>query len=305
MVYGSQATWPPSAADLLPAMPVGTVDRSRGGAASLGNLEYGHAVFEPFRAPRSGDFSAARFYSYRSVAPAKDAQTLARFDDGAPAVMERTVGRGRVLLWTSTLDLFWNDLALKPVFLPFVHQLARRLADYRERPTGDGRAGHRPVAGRAIRASRGRRLAPGGERLPLEGDAGRVLDLTEQGYYEIREQGRQSQFVTVAASNVELAESDRTAVDPAEIVGGGRRRADQCRRSRRPDAHPRRSPGEGATNLVVPALRGYPAIDGRIRARAPHVTRQRLITKKPQRLRDSEVFGGCDADRNREAFRFL
>ena len=45
----------------------------------------------------------------------------------------RAVGRGRVLLWTSTLDLFWNDLALKPVYLPFVHQVARHLADYRER----------------------------------------------------------------------------------------------------------------------------------------------------------------------------
>ena len=112
--------------------PARSIDRAAR-PASLGDLEYGHAVFEPFRAPRSGDFSAARFYSYRSVTPAKDAQVLARFDDGAPAVLERAVGRGRVLLWTSTLDLFWNDLALKPVYLPFVHQLARRLADYRER----------------------------------------------------------------------------------------------------------------------------------------------------------------------------
>lgn len=218
VVYGAQAAWPTSAADLLPATPLGTIDRSRGSAASLGNLEYGHAVFEPFRAPRSGDFSAARFYSYRSVAPAKDALTLARFDDGAPAVMERAVGRGRVLLWTSTLDLFWNDLALKPVYLPFVHQLARRLADYRERANW-------ATVGQVIDLSQEGdptkqrvALAPGGQRLPLEGDTGRVLDLTEQGYYEIREQGRQSQAVAVVASNVELAESDRTAVDPAEIV---------------------------------------------------------------------------------------
>ena len=32
-------------------------------------------------------------------------------------------------MWTSTLDLTWNDLALKPVYLPFVHQVARYLAD--------------------------------------------------------------------------------------------------------------------------------------------------------------------------------
>ena len=30
---------------------------------------------------------------------------LARFDGGAPALLERRVGAGRVLLWASTLDL--------------------------------------------------------------------------------------------------------------------------------------------------------------------------------------------------------
>ena len=217
VALGPQAAWPTNAADLLPATPAGTVDRARG-PGSLGGLEYGHRVVEPFRAPRSGDFSAARFYSYRSVTPATDAQVLARFDDGVPAVLERTVGRGRVLVWTSTLDLFWNDLALKPVYLPFVHQLARHVGDHRERPnwatvgqvidlSHEGDASQPRVA-----------VAPTGTRLPLEGEQGRVLELTEQGFYEVRKQGRTGELVTVAAANVELAESDRTAVDPAEIV---------------------------------------------------------------------------------------
>jgi hypothetical protein len=182
-------------------------------------------VFEPFRAPRSGDFSAARFYGYRSVTPAQDAQVLARFDDGAPALVARTVGRGRVLGWTSTLDMFWSDLALKPVFLPFVHQMSRHLADYRDRASWS-------MVGEVIDLSqegdpsRPRvALAPDGGRLPLEGDQGRVLELREQGFYEIREQDRQAAVVTVAAANVEFGESDRTAVDPEEIVmtvaGGG------------------------------------------------------------------------------------
>jgi hypothetical protein len=34
----------------------------------------------------------------------------------------------------------------------------------------------------------------------------------------VRERDRQASLVTVAAANVELAESDRTAVDPVEIV---------------------------------------------------------------------------------------
>ena len=218
VVLGSQAAWPANSNEWLPAVPTGTIDRSRGGAGALGGLEYGHAVFEPFRAPRSGDFSAARFYGYRSVTPAKDAQTLARFDDGAPAVLEKTIGRGRVVVWTTTLDLFWNDLPLKPVYLPFVHQLARHLADHRERPNfatvgqvvdlsdeGDGSKARIAVT-------------PSGVRVPLEGEHANVLELNEQGFYEVREAGRQAGLLGIVASNVELGESDRTPMDPTEIV---------------------------------------------------------------------------------------
>jgi hypothetical protein len=218
VVFGAQAAWPGTAAAFLPAAPAGSVDRSRGPAGALGALEYGHSVFEPFRAPRSGDFSAARFYGYRGVTAAKDAQVLARFDDGTPALVASTLGRGRVLVWTSTLDLFWSDLAIKPVYLPFVHQMARHLADYRQKAnwatvgqvidlSQDGDPSKPRVA-----------LAPQGGRLALEGEQGRVLELREQGFYEIRDQDRQASLVTVAAANVEIGESDRTSVDPAEIV---------------------------------------------------------------------------------------
>ena len=56
------------------------VDRTRGDAARIGALEYGHPVFAPFRAPRSGDFSSVPVYGYRSLTAAKNAQVLARFD---------------------------------------------------------------------------------------------------------------------------------------------------------------------------------------------------------------------------------
>jgi len=50
----------------------------------------------------------------------------------AAAWLYRRVGSGRVLLWASSFDIDWNDLVLRPVFLPFVHQMARHLAAYRE-----------------------------------------------------------------------------------------------------------------------------------------------------------------------------
>ncbi len=221
VVNGPQAAWAGTAAELLPASNSGVADRTRGPAATIGGLEYGHAVFEPFRAPRSGDFSAARFYGYRQMTAAKDAQVLARFDDGAPALIDRAIGRGRVLLWTSTLDLYWNDLALKPVFLPFIHQAARYLAAYRDRPAyahvgqildlDDLSAGTAAPSGSRLS------LTPSGKRQDLEGEQSHVMELAEQGFYEVRE-ARAGSPTLVAASNVELVESDLTAIDPQEIV---------------------------------------------------------------------------------------
>jgi len=217
VVTGGRAAWP-GTSDILPAQTGTAVDRTRGSAARLGALEYGHSVFEPFRAPRSGDFSSARFYGYRAVTVAKDAKVLARFDDGAPAFLERRVGNGRVLMWTSSFDVQWNDLALKPVFLPFLHRAVRHLAAYEERPpwstVGDvfepANPGEQPV-GRVA-------LTPAGQRLTLDEEGADVLALDEQGFYEIRSQGRETEAPLTVASNVDLAESDLTPMDPREVV---------------------------------------------------------------------------------------
>ena len=124
---------------------------------------------------------------------AGDVQTLARFDDGAPALIERRVGTGRVLMWTSTLDTGWTDLALKPVFVPFVHRIIRYLAAYREpkpwRTVGDVVDPGLQAPARGSDVSRVA-LTPGGERISLDGDGPEVLELAEQGFYEFRAQSR-------------------------------------------------------------------------------------------------------------------
>ena len=228
VALGTRATWPTGtgAVDILGGMPGPPIDRSAGQAARLGALEYGDPIFEPFRAPRSGDFSGARFYSYRALTLAKDAQILARFDDGAPALVGRRVGNGRVLVWTSSLDLAGSDLPLKSVFLPFVHRMVTTLASYTERPSwmtvGDvleaGRTAAIPGAQRQIQPRVV--LTPSGERVTLDGEGPDVLELDEQGFYEVRGQGRDAPPPMTVASNVDLAESDLTPMDPAEVVAG-------------------------------------------------------------------------------------
>ncbi|MCA1584239.1 MAG: hypothetical protein LC791_05515 [Acidobacteria bacterium] len=217
VALGPRSTWPERENATLSGAIGQTVDRTKGTPASLTALQYGHAIFEPFRAPRSGDFSSARFYGYRAFTPAPDAETLARFDDGAAAVVARRVGLGRVVVWSSTLDLGWSDLPLKPVYLPFVHRLVGHLAAYRERPTAltVGQVLELPATpGNRERVA----LAPSGQRLPIAGGQPGVLELREQGYYEVRQQGTDVPPTEVVASNVDLAESDLTPIDPQEMV---------------------------------------------------------------------------------------
>jgi hypothetical protein len=238
MALGQRASWPAARAAWLPVSIGPPVDRTRGAAARLSGIDYGHAIFEPFRAPRSGDFSTARFYSYRGLSTAKDASVLARFDTGEPALIERAAGRGRVVVFASTLDLNWNDLALKPMFLPFVHQLGRHLSGFREQPAwltigqvldidaAEIAAG--ATSGSAARATAGRTiLTPSGQRrdltsaTPAPGSTAvpaAALELTEQGFYEIRGSGRDQGPTIVAASNVSLAESNLDRMEPQELV---------------------------------------------------------------------------------------
>lgn len=216
---GPRAAWPADV-DVLPATLGMAVDRTHGDEAHIGALEYGSPIFEPFRAPRSGDFSSAHVYGYRSVTAAKNAQVLARFDAGTPAVVERTVGAGRVVLFASTLDNSWTDLPIKPVFLPFVHQTVQHLAAYRE-PQPWFTVGQvlDPDTAMPSRTSAIQRivLTPSGKRMPIVDEGSDAVELTEQGFYEVRN-GRSDSDVGVVAANVDPAESDLTAMDPKEIA---------------------------------------------------------------------------------------
>ena len=220
VVAGQRGTWPLERAADAAALPGEAIDRSRGQPARVVGLEYGHPVFEPFRAPRSGDFAAPRFYGYRALTLQPGAQILARFDDGAPALVERRVGAGRFLVWASSLGVEWTDLPVKPIFLPFVHQVARHLGAYREPEpwftVGDVLD---PAATVATHASDVRTVvSPSGARISLDPEGGDVVALEEQGFYELRGQATTGPPAAVVAANVDLTESDLTPMDPQEVV---------------------------------------------------------------------------------------
>ncbi|HEY5060507.1 MAG TPA: hypothetical protein VII52_03175, partial [Gemmatimonadaceae bacterium] len=131
----------------------------------------------------------------------------------------------------STLDSYWTNLPLQPVFLPFVHQLAKDVGRYTDpRPSF--------TAGEVLDLSRHGELtapfstrrtadssaeltieAPSGarERVTATG-AGHLVTLQEQGFYELRGPTTPAGSGRPIAVNVDPAESDLSHLEPQEIV---------------------------------------------------------------------------------------
>ena len=218
-------------AEWLPALPVRlgpVVDRTRDAGGSVAQVDYGHPAFEQFSAPRSGDFSTAHVFRYRALRETGASAVVARFDDGAPAVVEHRLGRGKVVFWASSIDEYWTDLPLQPVFLPFVHELARHLARFRDsrssylvdEPLDLSR--HGELTAMFNRTGDGGELvlqAPSGSRsvIPLSGPR-QLAELHEAGFYELRGTNTAVGSGRPIAVNVDLAESDLSHFDPAELV---------------------------------------------------------------------------------------
>lgn len=198
---------------LLPAR-IGTVV-DRGAAGRWATVDYSNALFERFRAARA-DFSSVTVNRYRLLEPVPDsAQVIARVDDGAPLLVERPAGTGRVLMWAATLDPTFSDLPFHPLWVPFAHQLVRRALAGREHRgwfvaphvldlAADGAVTVESPAGRRVR------LSPDSQRTTIE--------LVERGFYEARGGSTAIGAGRFIAVNVDLAESDQSHMDPAELV---------------------------------------------------------------------------------------
>jgi hypothetical protein len=89
-----------------------------------------HPIFRPFGG-LAANLGQIRFERAWLVRP-EGWQVMARFTDGTPALMERSAGGGRVVLFASDVDRRWNDFPLHPAFVPFAIESARYVAGDRQ-----------------------------------------------------------------------------------------------------------------------------------------------------------------------------
>lgn len=197
----------------------GMADRRAGGGAVLGELRNDHPLFAPFRTTPAA-LGAPRFWQFARLTPAVGTEVIARFDDGQPAILERRVGEGRVIVLGIPLDVRDGDLPLQPAFLPLMRRLALHGAGHEAVPlarsTGESWVPRNVRRDPVI-------VAPDGTPIRQSGDPAKdltALILERPGVYAAYEGRVDGEPRARVAVNVGTAESDLVAADPGELLLG-------------------------------------------------------------------------------------
>jgi hypothetical protein len=118
--------------------------------ATLQEKDYEHPLVDLWNDPGNGTLNSARFFRYFELLPAAwkpepkdngardkfpgagEPKIVLRYQDGNPAVMEREFGLGRVIQFSSTANTGWNDLPVRPAFVPFMHRCLGAVAQHQD-----------------------------------------------------------------------------------------------------------------------------------------------------------------------------
>ncbi len=185
----------------------------------LGEIAFDHPLFSPLAGAQFSDFTKIHFWKHRRIKPAAivGARVLARFENGDPAVLEKKVGKGNLIVMTSGWNPADSQLARSSKFVA----LMSALLDLRDPHRFD--AEDHTVGDRVAMPS----LADGTEAMVVHKPDGKVVSMAAgrtffdetdvPGVYEIETKAGPRSFVV----NLDPSESKTSplAVETLEQFG--------------------------------------------------------------------------------------
>jgi hypothetical protein len=181
----------------------------------LGEFDRDHPVFRDLREAGTDSLRSVEVYACLRLEAGTEsgAAVPLRFSNGDPALVEKTVGEGRVMLLATSFDNVWSDFPLHPVFVPLAHQIIRHTAQL----TAEAPSYSIPSTVSLREVARGQAegasnriwtiLGPDGNREGAEGEPDSdFLVLRRPGIYEMRQANRTHRL----AANPDPRESDLT-----------------------------------------------------------------------------------------------
>jgi Aerotolerance regulator N-terminal/von Willebrand factor type A domain len=164
---------------------------------------------------RANKLDGVKFYQVIRVDPGQS-HVVARLTNQAPLLLEKQVGEGRVIVFTSTFDNVGNDLPLHASFVPFVEETARYLGGQQDRSTNVAVDSYIELRSAKERGAAIDITEPDGTH-PLslkDATTTQTFQVTREGFYEIhRANGRQE----MVAVHADRRESDLTLM-PQETL---------------------------------------------------------------------------------------
>ncbi len=94
----------------------------------LDRWDAGHPILRPLSEAEHGDIRRPSFAGITAITPDPSARVLAHFRGGHPALLERAVGKGRVVWFASGCDRGWGDWPRGRMYLPMVYQMVAHAA---------------------------------------------------------------------------------------------------------------------------------------------------------------------------------
>jgi len=208
-----------------------------GGFLSPDRLLTGHPALAELGSDARAELGKVRVRRWWRTGPlVSSSSVIAELREGVPYLVERSFGRGRVILVTTGEPVQGSDLARHPVFVPFLHGIAYRLAS-----AGEGRRnvlwGEPLVEPLPARWAAAAVSVTGPSGLPLPARIGPSLDdeesaggdraartepVPEPGFYtldlrgDLRGGARGEARSVLFAANIDPAESDPRRLEAAE-----------------------------------------------------------------------------------------
>jgi hypothetical protein len=225
----------------LTGQPLTLRSAAAGDALAVGQIDGSH----PLLAGVSGweALSIARMFDLGTGGADR---VLIAADDGAPLLIEHPVGRGRLLLFASSLNNDWNDLPVQPVFVSFIAETAAYLA-------GNESLARAQLVGANLAlgdAGGGQVIDPAGRNVLALADtrSAHTVKLSQRGFYQVYTPEQEA----LVAVNGDPRESDLAPM-PADALARWRVAAAAAPRAVAATAQPAVPPFE-LWRLLLPLL---------------------------------------------------
>ncbi len=205
-----------------------TPTKNVGGFFTLEKIDWNHPIFQVYQNVEKKFLPQIKFSSLFELPQRKNMKVISRFNLGKPALIEKDLGSGKVMLFATSLDEKESDLVIHPFFIPFVNRTVEYLASDLSRLSEDFLVGSKIERELDQKLSREKiklvdpenqqtHLAPiiQKDKLMLK-----IQDTEKPGIYKIKTEEKSGGVFEVAdrfAVNIDPKDSDPQKIEKSEI----------------------------------------------------------------------------------------